>query len=59
MRDQSRADSAALRNRRPFQPMPALREAALYTFSNTRGTPSRYVGSNERTSGSSVLVSGR
>ena len=41
IRDQARADSAALRNTRPLNPMPALREAALYTFSNTRGTPSR------------------
>ena len=44
---------------RPFQPVPALRDAALYTFSNTRGTPSRNVGWNTCMSRGSVFVFGR
>ena len=41
VRDHSRAHWAACANMRPLKPVPALRDAALYTFSNTRGTPSR------------------
>ena len=54
--DHSRAVAAALAKMRPFMPAPAFCEAALYTFSNTRGTPSRYVGLKPRRSASSRLA---